>query len=293
MGNNRFLDRLSQNGVLISDGATGSNLQARGLERGVASELWVLENPPEIVKLHHDFICAGSDIILTCTFGGTPTRLAQHQLSDQVDQVNQTAVELARKAAEGTDTLIAGSIGPTGQLLKPLGLLEEEDAFKAFAHQISVLDRCGVDLLVIETQFDLNEARVAIQAAKSVSELPIICSFSYDRGNRTMMGTRPEQMAEEISRLGVSMLGINCGRSLDENLANLKALRQASSLPIWFKPNAGLPTVDQSGNSIYSISPQEMGDHAAEWIDAGAKIIGGCCGTSPEHLHHIAAAAKK
>lgn len=289
----RFLRALDRYSVLIADGATGSNLQQRGLEKGEASESWVMERPEKILELHEDFVNSGSDIILSCTFGASFLRLQQHHLEDKFEIINREAVDLAKKAATENDTLIAGSIGPLGQLLEPLGTLTEEEAIGYYAHQARILTESGVDLLLIETQFDLREAGAAVEAAKSVSDLPIVCSFSFDRGNRTMMGVKPEQFAQHIGSMGVSMLGVNCGRSLDENLNVLKTLRETTSLPIWFKPNAGLPSVDEQGNSVYSISPEDMEKQAELWIEAGARVVGGCCGTSPAHLKAIADSVKK
>jgi 5-methyltetrahydrofolate--homocysteine methyltransferase len=293
MTTNKFLSQL-KNQVLVVDGATGTNLQKRGLPKGKPSDLWVIENPEAITQLHRDFIAAGSNIILTDTFGGTRVRLAKSGLGDRVLELNRAAVALARKAAEGTETWVAGSIGPTGELLKPNGLLEEADARTAFEEQARALVEAGVDLLVVETQFDLAEARIAVQAVRSVSSsLPLVCSFSFDRGTRTMMGVKPSQLAAELESLGVNLLGINCGRNLPDNLKALQELRATTQLPIWFKPNAGLPRTDENGESIYDVSPEEMGSHVQEWINCGAAIVGGCCGTSPEHLHQIAVHAKK
>lgn len=288
-----FLERLQVGQILVSDGATGTNLQQRGLARGVPSERWVLENPDEIVKLHGDFIAAGSDLILTSTFGATTIRLEQAGLAARAVEVNQQAVQLARLAAAGRDVFVAGSIGPTGHLIQPLGPLEESEAVAVFAAQASVLDAAGVDVLVIETQFDLSEAKAAVQGVRSVSQLPLVVSFSYDRGTRTMMGVRPTTMAVELSDLGVNVLGINCGRSLEDNLKALTELRGATSLPIWFKPNAGLPILDENANPSYTITPEQMGEQSAAWIAAGAQIVGGCCGTSPAHLAAIASTVKR
>jgi 5-methyltetrahydrofolate--homocysteine methyltransferase len=192
----------------------------------------------------------------------------------------------------GAQILVAGSIGPTGQLLKPLGPLDEAEALAIFAAQAESLAAAGVDLLVIETQFDLGEARAAIRGARSVSALPLVVSFSYDRGTRTMMGVRPSTMAAELVDLGVDVLGINCGRSLEDNLKALKELRSATTLPVWFKPNAGLPVLDEDANPTYTVTPEQMGVEAANWVAAGANIVGGCCGTSPAHLAAIARAVK-
>ena len=286
-----FLQRLKDGKILVSDGATGTNLQRRGLPVGLPGEVWVFEKPEEILGLHRDFIAAGSDILLTCTFGGTSLRLESHGLGQRTAELNRAAVSLARQAAQGSGALVAGSIGPTGQLLKPLGPLEESQAEAAFAEQARALVEAGVDLIVVETQFDLTEASAALRAVRSVSvEIPLVCSFSFDRGKRTMMGVKPSQVAETLPALGAQVLGINCGRSLDENLEALRQLRAATDLPLWFKPNAGLPEVDAEGNPIYRLSPAEMGAQAALWLQAGAQVVGGCCGTSPAHLQAVAQA---
>ncbi len=294
----KFLERMKAGEVLVADGATGTNLQQRGLERGASAETWVLERPQEIVRLHRDFLGAGADLLLTATFGATPIRLEAaggQALARQAAEINRQAVALARQAAAQAgrpETLVAGSIGPTGQLLKPFGPLEEGTAEEAFAAQVRALVEAGVDLLVVETQFDLSEARAALRAARQVGAgIPLVCSFSYDRGTRTMMGVRPSQMCAELGEMA-DVLGINCGRSLDDNLKALSELRAATSRPVWFKPNAGLPEVDGEGRSIYRVTPEEMGARAPSWLQAGAQVVGGCCGTSPEHLGAIVRAVK-
>ena len=287
-----FLDRLRAGEILISDGATGTNLQARGLARGLASEQWVLDNPEAIVRLHRDFIAAGSNILLTSTFGGTALRLEHNDLHTRAAEINRRAVELARQASDGRPALVAGSLGPTGHLLEPLGPLTRDDAVKAYADQARWLAEGGADLLVIETQFDLAEAAAAVEGARSTTHLPLVCSFSFDMGRRTMMGVQPAQMAQEFTALGVDVIGVNCGRSLEENLVVLKAVRAATDRPVWFKPNAGLPRMGDDDTAIYDVTPAMMGEAAAQWLAAGAQIIGGCCGTTPEHLREIARAAK-
>ena len=288
-----FRERLMAGERLVLDGATGTNLQRTGLPVGAAAEIWVLENPDAIADLERAFVAAGSDIILTCTFGGTRLRLEASGLADRFEAVNRKAVEIAQEVTAGTDVLVAGSIGPTGHMLAPLGTLTEEDAEADYREQAQLLVDAGVDLLVVETQFDLTEAAAAVRAVRSVdAAIPLVCSFSYDRGTRTMMGVRPENMAETIGCLDVDVLGINCGRSLDENLEALGQLRQATDKPIWFKPNAGLPEMDEDGKPTYSVSPAEMGALVPDWLAAGAQLMGGCCGTSPDHLAEIAKAVK-
>ncbi len=287
-----FLERIYAGDVLVSDGATGTNLQQRGLPAGKSGEFWVLENPGEIVTLVEDFVAAGADIVLTCTFGASRVHLAHLDLADKTEEINRTAVALARKGTGETTTLVAGSIGPTGEMLQPFGSLSVAEAEAAFLEQARLLADAGVDLFVVETMFDIAEAQAAVRAVRAVSSLPLVCSFSYDRGTKTMMGVSPARAAMALQDLGVDLLGINCGRSLEDNLEALQELRAASTLPIWFKPNAGLPTTDAMGELIYELSPQEMAAPVSSWIAAGAQVIGGCCGTSPEHLREIARAVK-
>ena len=260
----------------------------RGLPQGTAAEGWVLSNPDGILGLHHDFIEAGSDIILTCTFGASMPRLEANGLANHFQAVNQAAVSLAKTAAEKTGALVGGSLGPLGQMLKPLGLLDEADAQRFYQEQAELLSKAGVDLLIIETQFDLSEAGAAVRGVQAISDLPLIVSFSFDRGTRTMMGVSPNQFAKQMNSLGLTALGINCGKSLDDNLNALKELADATDLPIWFKPNAGLPQLDEEGHPVYDVTPEIMSSRVQNWVDAGARIIGGCCGTSPAHLKAIA-----
>jgi len=287
---NKLTKLLQKNKVLISDGATGTNLQQRGLIKGIAPEVWVLEKPHEIIRLEREFISAGSDIILTCTFGATSIRLAQNGIVGKTAEINNTAVQLAKQAVNGKEVLIGGSIGPLGHMLKPYGDLDIEIAKSNFVEQVEFLANAGVDIFVIETHYDLAEARLAIEAAHKFHSIPIVCSFSFDRGTRTMMGVKPSQAANELNNTGVAAIGINCGKSLEDNLKCLIELHHSTRLPIWFKPNAGLPEVNETGNLIYSITPKMMSEHAPKWVAEGASIIGGCCGTTPDHIKAVTSA---
>ncbi len=287
MVNQSFVSRIKNNKILVADGATGTSLMARGLPDGVTAEFWVIEQPGKIIQLHKDFINAGADIILTSTFSATSIRLKGSSLEGKSDEINRRAVELARTAVEGTQVYIAGSLGPVGQLLKPYGPLEFEEVRTAYTQQARSFSEAGVDLLVVETQFDLGEIKAAIQGIRSVSSLPLVVSLSYDRGKRTMMGISPNQAGKELEDLPVDVIGINCGRSLEENLQNLVDLRQNTKKPIWFKPNAGLPHLDSHGKTVYDVTFVQMGSLVPSWLAAGAQVVGGCCGTSPEHLAEI------
>lgn len=288
-----FLEQIRSGKIFVSDGATGTNLQQRGLPPGQPGEVFVLENPQAIKELAREFIAAGAQIILTCTFGGNRIRLRRSGLEEQLERINLQAVEIAQKAVQGSEVLIAGSMGPSGEMMQPYGTLSEGEVYESFAEQARLLSESGVDLLVLETFYDLSEAGAAVEGVRSVSDLPLVLSFSYDRGRKTMMGISPARMAEAAAGWAVDMLGINCGRSLEDNLANLIALREVTHLPIWFKPNAGLPVSNEEGGLSYSVQPQDMAAAVPQWLTNGAQIIGGCCGTSPAHLRAIAEAARQ
>jgi 5-methyltetrahydrofolate--homocysteine methyltransferase len=295
---NPFLARLQAGEVLVADGATGTNLQLVGLPPGTSPEDWVLDQPDRIVALQRSFVEAGSDLILTCTFGGTRLRLKESKYADRVVELNQRAVELAREAA-GDRALVGGSLGPTGQLLKPFGPLEYPEVVAAYAEQAQALSEGGVDVLVIETHFALDEAQAAVEGARQVTTLPLVVSFAYDRGVRTMMGVKPVQVAEKFKALHVAAIGANCGTTLEnmekivQEYAAALAAATHSGLFIWAKPNAGLPTVDAAtGRSVYNVTPEQMGEFAKRYVALGARIVGGCCGSSPAHVRAMAEAVK-
>jgi methionine synthase I (cobalamin-dependent) len=284
-----FLARLKAGEVFLADGAAGTMLQSRGLEPGEAPERWVLDRPEKIRALHRSYVEAGSDIILSCSFGGTRYRLKGHGLAGRVVEVNRRAAELAREIAceiAGDEILIAGDMGPTGQLLKPFGPLTPEDVAAAYAEQAQGLVEGGADFLLVETMSDTGEAKAAIEGARRASDLPIFCTFSFDTHGRTMMGIRPAQAAKEIGPL-VTGVGANCGRDPAEFVGFIQAMRQAAPQAIlWAKPNAGLPHIE-GDQVVYDATPEQMGHIAAQLREAGAQIIGGCCGTTPAHIAAI------
>jgi 5-methyltetrahydrofolate--homocysteine methyltransferase len=290
-----FLDRLASGKTLVSDGATGTNLQKVGLKPGMSPEVWVMEQPEKILELETAFVRAGSDIILTCTFGGTRLRLKDGDYADRVAEVNHTAVELVRKAAsQGSGVLVAGSMGPVGGLIKPYGPLTVEEVTAAYLEQAKALTEAGVDLLVIETQFSLEEALAALAASRQAGDIPVVVSFSYDRGTRSMMGVKPSQVVNTFQPLGVAAIGANCGTTLENMETIVKEYHElAADLPIWAKPNAGMPELNARGETVFNISPEEMGEAALRNINAGARIVGGCCGSTPEHIARIVQSVKK
>ena len=290
---NPFIERLNSGEILVADGATGTNLQKMGLKPGTPPEDLVIDNPELLLQLAGAFVEAGSDIILTCSFGGTRLRMKDSPYVDRSPEINVRAAELARKAAsKRAGVLVAGSMGPTGLLMKPYGPLAPEEARLAYAEQAKALAGGGVDFLLIETMFALEEATAAFEGARSVTDLPIVVSFSYDRGVRTMMGVKPSQVIQTYQALGAVAIGGNCGTTL-ENMEKIvqEYAQTAPGFPLWIKPNAGLPRTDPDTNlAIYDVTSEQMADYAQKYVTMGARVVGGCCGSSPEHVAAIAKA---
>ncbi len=294
---NKFLERLNAGEILVADGATGSNLQKMGLKPGRPPEDLIIDNPDVIYQLEKSFVDAGSDIILTCTFGGTRMRMKDSKYQDRTPEVNIRAAELARKAATSRNdgVLVAGSMGPVGALIKPYGPLNAEDVKATFAEQAKALVEGGVDFLLIETMFSFEEATAAFEGAKSVSDLPIVVSFSYDRGTRTMMGVKPKDVIKKYCEMGAALVGANCGTTLENMETVIKEyVATVPNFPLWVKPNAGVPHMDiQTEQGVYDMGPEDMAKYAKKYVELGAKVVGGCCGNTPEHVAAIAKAVKK
>ena len=281
-----ILQRLASGDVLIADGATGTMLQAAGLPAGTPGEAWVLERPEEIKRLHRAYVEAGSQFILTTTFGGTRARLKAAGLDPQVADINRRAAELARQVA-GDEVYVGGDIGPTGEMMAPLGPLTYEAAVALFAEQAQALAAGGVDCIYIETMSDLNEAKAAVEGARQGCDLPVFCTFSFDAHGRTSMGVSPTQGAQAMAALGVPAIGANCGRAPEEVLDFLPQMRQAApDACLIAKPNAGIPHMVKR-EVVYDATPQRMAELALRYAELGARIVGACCGSSPAHIAAI------
>jgi 5-methyltetrahydrofolate--homocysteine methyltransferase len=283
---NLLLELLARRPWLLADGGMGSGLFDRGLEAGYAPELWNAEHPDRIADVHRGFVAAGSDIILTNSFGGTRHRLKLHQADGRVGELNELAAHIAREVAAtaGRDVVIAGSMGPTGEILEPLGPLTVEEATTSFAEQAQALARGGVDVLWIETLSSSEELGAAIAGAGSTG-LPIVSTFSFDSNGRTMMGVTPAELAAIQRRTHVLGCGSNCGTGPAELVASIVSLAAASDpdAVLVAKGNCGIPRyVD--GAIRFDGTPALMASYACLAYDAGARIIGGCCGTTAEHL---------
>jgi 5-methyltetrahydrofolate--homocysteine methyltransferase len=265
-------------------------LQKAGLPAGQAPERWNLENPDAVRDLHRSYLQAGANLILTNTFGGSAIRLKREGLEDQVVEINRAAAGLAAEVAADFDAAaVLGDIGPTGEMLAPLGTLSYEAAVAAFAEQAGALAVGGADAILIETMSDLNEIQAAIEGARQATDLPILATMSFDTKGRTMMGVKPERAAKMLQSLDVTVMGANCGRTLTETLTAVQAMREAyPDARLMAKPNAGLPHAED-GELVYDVSPEVMAEYAQRFAEeAGVKIFGGCCGSTPDHIRAVA-----
>ncbi len=268
-------------GVLITDGAWGTELQARGLEPGAAADIWNLTHPERVEAVARAYVEAGSEVILTNTF-----RANAVAMEGDLEAINRAGVEISKRAAAGRP-LVFASIGPTGKMLMA-GELTAERATAAFAEQAMAMAGAGVDALLVETMSDIEEARLAVAAAKCTG-LPVIVSFAFDSGknkDRTMMGATPEAVAAAMVEAGANAVGANCGVGIEQAAPICRRLRAACDLPLWIKPNAGLPKIE-AGSVRYATSADSFASHYAALREAGASFVGGCCGSTPEFIRAL------
>lgn len=284
----KLFEELLTAAPIMTDGAWGTELQARGLHAGDCPDEWNLSHPERVEQVARSYVEAGSQIILTNTFGANRIMLARHSLAEKVQDINRAGVETSRRAAVGCARVFA-SMGPCGKLLFAEEVSAEEVS-QAFEEQARALADAGADAIVIETMSDPAEAKLAVLAAAATG-LPVVACMTFDSGrehDRTMMGTTPEEAARVLSDAGADVVGANCGQGAEGYIAICKRLRAATDLPLWMKPNAGLPEI-VDGRLHYSETPQSFASQAMELVAAGASFIGGCCGTSPEFIRKLAA----
>ncbi|HDD54758.1 MAG TPA: betaine--homocysteine S-methyltransferase [Chloroflexi bacterium] len=291
-----ILSQLLQSGKpILLDGAMGTMLMAAGLEAGDAPEEWNVLYPERVRAIHQAYVEAGSQIFLTNTFGGTPLRLSSHGLEDRTVELNAAAGKIASQVAEAADreVLVAGSIGPSGQLFEPMGSLTFDKAVEAFREQASGLADGGVDLFWIETMSDLDEVKAAVAGIREISDLPITATMSFDTHGHTMMGVSPARAARELGQLDLVALGANCGTGSDELIETIQAMRaEAPEATLIAKANAGIPKI-VGDEVLFNGSPEVMAVYASEVYQAGAQLIGGCCGNTPAHVQAMAGALKQ
>jgi 5-methyltetrahydrofolate--homocysteine methyltransferase len=279
---------LRERDYLISDGAMGTMLQARGLRVGACPELWNAERPDDVLAVHTAYIEAGAELLTTNSFGGSRHKLAQYGAECRADELNAKAVEIARRAAGG-DAAVVGSIGPLGVLLEPYGDLTAEDAAALYGAHAEALASAGADALLFETFYDAAELAIAVKSASGLG-VPALATMTFDSGGRTMMGTSPAQAWEAVAGLGLLAFGANCSTGPDEMLPIIEALRAAGAGALIAQPNAGLPETAPDGTTVYGQSPESFGEYAPAFVAAGCKIVGGCCGSTPPHIRSIRAA---
>lgn len=271
----------------------GTLLFGVGLEQGAAPEEWNVTHPERIQEVHRRYIEAGSNIVMTNSFGGTCYRLKLHNLQERVYELNKAAAENARAAAANVPqlVLVAGSMGPTGELMEPMGTMTFDDAKAAFAQQAKGLADGGVDVLWIETMSDLDEVRAAVAGARSVSNLPVAATMSFDTNGRTMMGVTAEQTIRVLGELNLAAIGANCGQNLPDTMAAIQAMHKIHpDIPLISKANAGIPHWSSDGELVYDGVPEVMAGYAYYVHQQGAQLIGACCGSSPATIRAIRAA---
>lgn len=282
-----------ESGTLTSDGAMGTMLQERGLTDGGAPELWNVDHAEVVEAILEEYAAAGAQLITTNTFGGTRARMQMHDLEDRVYELNKAGAEVARRVADRhPGTYVMGDVGPSGELMEPMGALTPDDAKALFAEQIRGLVDGGVDAILIETMSDLSEVEAAAAAAAEVApSIPVIATMSFDTNLRTMMGVKPGNAVKTLSAAGVRIIGANCGRGTDEMLVIAREMAEARTEGTYLitQSNAGLPKL-VDGEFVYTGTPAEMGEFAIAMRDLGINIVGSCCGSTPAHTKAIRAA---
>ncbi len=285
----KLLERIGEGRVLISDGAWGTFLHQKGLKAEECPESWNLERPDDVLEIASSYVEAGADIVLTNSFGGSPAKLEGYGLKDQTYELNLAAAKISKEAA-GDRALVLGSMGPTGKMVF-MGEISEEELLEGLKEQAKGLVDGGADGIVIETMSDLEEARIAIMAAKSISELDVACTFTFSKTQtgeyRTMMGTGVEEFLEMAKATGADVIGANCGNGTAGMIEIVKEIRALDpDIPVLVHANAGLP-VYEDGKTVFPETPTEMASQMKDLVKAGANIVGGCCGTTPEHIRYI------
>ena len=285
-----LLERLKHGEILVGDGAFGTQLQARGMPPGACPEEYNASHPDIVQGIYLDYFKAGADFVSTNSFGGNRVRLERHGMGERVTELATKAVELARQVCP-RGSMVAGSMGPTGELLEPFGAFSTEEAYEVFAEQARVLAAAGVDFILIETMMALDEALVALRAAKTNTSVPVAVTMTFESRQkefRTSWGVSIPQAADALTKAGANLVGSNCGQGFDNMVDIARGFRAATSAPLIAQANAGMPEwVD--GKAVYKETPDTIEPKIRSLLEAGVNVIGGCCGTGPEHIARIRA----
>lgn len=279
----REFKALSERGIILLDGATGSNLTLAGMPKGISTEKWVLEHREIFCNLQRSYADAGSQIVYAPTFAANRIGLSNFGMEDQVWDLNHRLVELSREAV-GNRAMIAGDLTTTGRLMEPQGDMTYEELFDVYREQIEALADAGVDLLVAETMLSVDETAVALDAAQAVCDLPVMCTLSVEADGSALYGGSAAEAVETLQELGASAVGVNCSVGPDQLESVIATMAKKAKIPVIAKPNAGMPFINEKGEAIYNMDPQRFAQSIKRLIDAGAGIVGGCCGTTPEYI---------
>ena len=274
--------KLTEN-ILLLDGATGSNLMASGMPRGICTETWVIEHKEIFQELQRAYIAAGSQVIYAPTFGGNRINLAKHGLTDRIEEINRTLVGYSRELARD-GVYVAGDITTSGSFITADGDYTYDDAFKMYQEQVKILADAGIDLIAAETMINIEETLAAVDAANSVCDLPIMCTMTVEADGSIFSGGNAIEAAVSLEAAGADAVGINCSVGPDQLVSVVRSIKENVSIPVIAKPNAGMPTIDDKGNAVYSMNPEDFASYMKILIENGASVVGGCCGTTPAFI---------
>lgn len=282
---------LVKKGPVLLDGATGTNLQKAGMPVGVCPEQWILENSEVLIDLQKQYVEAGTDILFAPTFTASRIKLKEYGLEDHLEEMNRKLVALSKEAAKGTNALVAGDLTMTGEQLYPLGDLMFEDLVDVYKEQAKIIAEAGADLFVVETMMSLQECRAAVLAIREVCDLPVMVSLTYNEDGRTLYGTDPVTAVVVMQSLGADAVGMNCSTGPEAMLEPIAKMAEYATIPLLAKPNAGMPELID-GQTVFNVEPEEFAEVGKKLVEEGAAIIGGCCGTTPEHIRALKEAVK-
>ena len=277
------LYEILQNGTVLLDGATGSNLMKAGMPRGVCTESWIAENPEALLALQKAYVDAGSDIIYAPTFSANRHSLQRHGMAHRVEELNHKLVQLSKQAANSR-ALVAGNMTTTGIPLEPLGTMQYDELFDIYCEQASALRDAGADFIIVETMLGIDETSVALEAAKSVCDLPVMCSVTVQADGGLYFGGHCVDAVQTLQELGAAAVGINCSLGPEQLVSLVRNMKAVATVPLLVKPNAGMPIISDEGEAIYPMRAEDFAKYMMKLVDAGADIIGGCCGTTPEFI---------